>query len=44
MTNFEKLLIALVVLYFASHAALKFGRAAGLPVAAIKLAESLVTA
>ena len=44
MTPFEKFVAALIVLYFASHAALKLGRAAGVPAVAISLAEWLVTA
>jgi hypothetical protein len=44
MAPLEKFLAALFVLYLASHAALKFGRAAGVPAVAISLAEWLVTA
>ena len=43
MTNFEKFLLALLVLYVAAHATVKFGRAAGLPAGAIALAENLAT-
>lgn len=43
MTAFEKFLVALLVLYVAAHAALKWGRAAGLPAGMISLAESLAT-
>jgi len=43
MTVFEKFLVALLILYLASHAALKFGRAAGIPAGMVSLAESLVT-
>jgi hypothetical protein len=44
MTTFEKFLAALVLLYLASHLALKFGKEAGVPVAMISIAETLVTA
>jgi hypothetical protein len=43
MTAFEKFLLALVVLYLASHAAVKFGKAAGVPAGLVSLAEGLVT-
>jgi hypothetical protein len=44
MTNFEKFLLALVMLYVFSHLAVKWGNAAKVPSGAISLAESLVTA
>ncbi|HXB16413.1 MAG TPA: hypothetical protein VNV44_11800 [Solirubrobacteraceae bacterium] len=43
MTAFEKFILALIVLYAASHAAVKFGKAAGVPAGLVSLAESLVT-
>jgi hypothetical protein len=42
MTNFEKFILALVLLWALSHMAVKWGRAAGVPAGAISLAESLV--
>jgi hypothetical protein len=44
MTNYEKFLLTLFLLYVVSHAAVKFGRAAGVPAGLISVAESLVTA
>lgn len=44
MTAFEKFLLALILLYAASHMAVKFGKAAGIPAGVVSLAESLVTA
>jgi hypothetical protein len=43
MTAFEKFLIAIVVLSAASHAAVRFGKAAGVPAGLVSLAEGLVT-
>lgn len=43
MTPFEKFLLALLFLYLSAHAALKWGRAAGVPAEMISLAESLAT-
>jgi hypothetical protein len=43
MTNFEKFLLALFLLYGLSHMAVKWGRAAGVPEGLIALAESAVT-
>jgi hypothetical protein len=43
MTAFEKFLLALVVLYAASHMAVKWGKAAGVPAGVVSLAEGLVT-
>jgi hypothetical protein len=43
MTNFEKFLLSLVILYFAAHAAARWGAAAGLSAGVISAAESLVT-
>ncbi len=42
MTNFEKFLLALVLLWALSHVAVKWGKAAGVPAGVISLAESLV--
>jgi hypothetical protein len=43
MTNFEKFLLALFVLYAASHLAVRYGEAAGLSAGMISLAERAVT-
>lgn len=43
MTNFEKFLLGLLLLYAAAHIAVKYGRAAGLSAGAISLAENLAT-
>lgn len=43
MTNYEKFLVCLLILYFAAHYAVKFGRAARIPASTISLAEKLVT-
>lgn len=43
MTDFEKFLAALFVLYMVSHLAVKWGRAAHVPAGVVSLAEGLVT-
>jgi hypothetical protein len=42
MTNYEKFILALIMLWVLSHMAVKWGKAAGVPARAISLAESLV--
>jgi hypothetical protein len=43
MSPFEKFIAALILLWFVSHAAVKWGRQAPVPASAIALAEWAVT-